>query len=249
MRRKTIGFDRDIDIRWMDAVAERAAGGHTADELRAFVWRMLEGQVVGHTPHSGRGKTATVLMHIWGTVPPELEPLRTRALMVIASGSPSDRLAAHWSMAMTTYPFFADVVAATGRLLALQRRASLAQVTRRIAENWGDRSTMTRAARRVIRSIVRWGLLRDTQAGGVYERVPELIRPRGLPAEVLIEALLTRSDSRELPLASISTHPALFPFELKASSGELRLAPGLVVHRSGLDSDVVAHAARERRRT
>lgn len=52
----TIGFDRKIDIEWLDAVAGRVAAGQTPEDIRRFLWAFLEGHVAGDSVHSGRGK-------------------------------------------------------------------------------------------------------------------------------------------------------------------------------------------------
>jgi hypothetical protein len=54
--RTTIGFDRTIDIEWLDAAAARAARGQPTEEVREFLWRFLEDLVPGDTNSSGRGK-------------------------------------------------------------------------------------------------------------------------------------------------------------------------------------------------
>ena len=76
----------------------------------------------------------------------------------------------HWGMCLATYPFFRDVAAATGRLLALQESAALSQIVRRMAESWSERTTATRAVQRVVRSFA-------ARARKGYSRRPLLTRP------------------------------------------------------------------------
>jgi len=45
--------------------------------------------------------------------------------------------------------------------MGLQGEVSLASLRRRLAERWGDRSLMPQATRKVVRSMVAWGVLRD----------------------------------------------------------------------------------------
>ena len=77
-------------------------------------------------------------------------------------------------MCLAAYPFFHDVAATTGRLLALQGRAALSQIVRRVTEVWGTRSTVTRAAQRVVRSFIDWGALTETGARGIYGPAPKI---------------------------------------------------------------------------
>lgn len=60
-RRANIGFDRRIDIEWLNAAAAQAATGTGAEDMRERLWRLLDGVVSGNRANSARGKTVTVL--------------------------------------------------------------------------------------------------------------------------------------------------------------------------------------------
>ena len=69
---------------------------------------------------------------------------------------------------MAVYPFWSSVATQVGRLLRLQGSAAAAQVQRRIREQYGERETVARRARYVLRSYLDWGVLQETGAPGVY---------------------------------------------------------------------------------
>ena len=175
--RRIIGFDRKIRLSWLDATVEWTAQGLSAAEARAQLERLLDGQVAGDGPHSARGKTMTVLLHVWKAVPDAAVPLRDDGLALLSSRCGRDRLPLHWGMCLATYPFFRDVAATTGRLLALQGTAALSQIVRRMAESWGERSTLTRAVQRVVRSCVEWGVLVETGGRGTYSCAEKIAVP------------------------------------------------------------------------
>ena len=169
--RRIIGFDRKVRLRWLDATAEWTMQGLSVPEVRAQLERLLDGQVAGEGPHSARGKTMTVLLHVWTAVPDAAVPLRDDALVLLGGRTGRDRLPLHWGMCLATYPFFRDVAATTGRLLALQGEVALSQIVRRMAESWGERSTLTRAVQRVVRSFVEWGVLAESgDRGSLFAR-------------------------------------------------------------------------------
>ena len=120
MTHKLVGFDRKIHLSWLDATADWASQGLPAAEIRKRLDRLLDGQVAGIGSHSARGKTMTVLMHVWVLVPDTLVPLRDDGLLLLRDRGEDSRLPLHWGMCLAGYPFFRDVAATTGRLLSLQ---------------------------------------------------------------------------------------------------------------------------------
>jgi hypothetical protein len=238
-RREHIGFDRRINLEWLEAAAEQACAGTPAGERRAYLWSLLDGAVRGDNAYSARGKTLTVLKHIWGEVPGPAASLRERAAAQFAGCTPNERLALHWGMMVGTYPVFTDTAAAVGRLLALQGSFTLAHLTRRLVSVWGDRSTLDRAGQRIVRSMVQWGVLRDTSTRGMFEAVPQHRKIGPSIGTVLIEALLVDAEEASVPLVQLTGHPAIFPFELDVNASHIRDASQFRVHRQGLDSDFV----------
>ena len=245
--RTSIGFDRKVDLAWLDAVASRVAAGATEEEVRSYLWRLLDGAVAGEGKRSARGKTVTVLSHIWSQVPEEARALRDRAVRLLPKVPPVHRVALHWAMALATYPFFADVATTVGRLLALQGDVTLAQVTRRLAELWGQRSTMVRATQRVVRSMVQWGILKDTMERGIYERARPPVEVGGLLAEVLIEAVLIASPSRAMALENALGNPSLFPYVLKCGvMYGFRGSERIEIYREGMDVEMIGFRSRSK---
>jgi hypothetical protein len=234
----TIGFDRKIEIEWVDAVAGRAAAGDSPDEIRTFLWNFLDGVVAGDSVHSGRGKTLTVLSRIWVSVPERAKPLREAALRCITSATPEQRVGIHWAMAIGTYPFFCDVAGNVGKLLALNEQANLSQLERRMTETWGDRSTLPRAIQRVLRSMVQWGVLRDGSAKGKFVALPRRIEVPDQISQLLLQAILV-NEAHGMPLSRLTGHPALFPFDVHVSAAALRKNACMQIQRQGDQSDFV----------
>lgn len=210
--RRIIGFDRKIALSWLDATADWAALGLAPAAIRQRLDRLLEGQVAGAGWNSARGKTMTVLLHVWVLAPPALAPLRDDGLALLQGRAGRDRLPVHWGMCLAAYPFFHDVAATTGRLLALQGRAALSQIVRRVTESWGTRSTVTRAAQRVVRSFIDWGALTETGARGIYGPAPKIAVHGGGIGAWLPEAGIAAAARAGHPLHSLAGQAAFYPF-------------------------------------
>ncbi len=237
-RRQTLGFDRKLELAWLDAAAAAAARGDALPDARQQLYAVLEGVVQGDGPQSGRGKTITVLSRIW--LSPGLEGFRSRGLTALDLTDADGRLAIHWAMCAGTHPFFVDVAAAVGRLVQMQGDVAQAQVVRRVAESWGDRSTLHRAVQRTCRTFIEWGVLLETEVRGVYRARTPAFAASGRTALLLLEALLLGGQRPIAPLLDLVRHPALFPFDVTAVAGDVRAAQEFRVDRQGLDVDVVA---------
>ena len=241
-RAKSVRFDRLIEIEWLDAVAAEVAAGNDSPTIRTRLSDLLEGHVAGGRKRgSSCHKTVGILCGVWLDVSPDMRGLRDRALSILPSLSTSERRALHWSLLVGGFPFFAELVGNVGRLLELQESLSMAQLTRRMRESWGDRSTMDKAAQRVMRSMVQWGFLVDEADKGVYARGKGRVAVSGELAGLLLEGLLI-NEGKTIPVAQAATHPGLFPFTVSLNSHTLRHSSHFEVHRQGLDMDVVGLA-------
>ena len=239
-KRRTIGFDRKIQLDWLDATADWAAQGLSVADIREQLAQRLEGKLAGVGPHSSRGKAMTVLLHIWVLVPETLVPLRDDGFSLLRDRSGRDRLPLHWGMCMATYPFFRDVATTTGRLLSLQGTAALSQVVRRVTESWGERSTLIRAVQRVVRSFVEWGVLIETDERGIFAPAPTItVTNDDGVGPWLLEAGISNCENQARPFRSLMGASSFFPFKVKLSPRDVGSNPRLEVYRQGLDEDVL----------
>lgn len=238
--RRSIGIDRRVDLEWLDAVAGQVAAGAEEPAIREAIFKLLDGVVTGGNKRgTACHKTMSVLSRTWVNVGPETRLLRDRAARLLPQLTKAQRLGLHWALLTATYPFFADVATNTGRLLALQGNLNLAQLTRRMREEWGDRSTMTRAVQRVIRSMVQWGVLADSDQRGVYVSAKEPIPVPATVGELLLEALLMRHDGESLPVDQALRYPCFFPFRIDRMTSHLRQSVRFVIYRQGNGMDVI----------
>ena len=171
-RQKQVGFSQRIRLEWLQQTANLVLAGNDKDAVNASLQELLQDKVSvgGHAVRGNKEKAITILMKIWLNVPGEMEAVRDDGLELLKTLPRKDQIAVHWGMAMAVYPFWAAVAAHTGRLLRLQGTAAAAHVQRRVREQYGERETVSRAARRVIRSFVDWGVLSGTKEKGIYSQ-------------------------------------------------------------------------------
>jgi len=237
----SVGFSQRIRLEWLEKTSSLALAGSTPEQIRAALEQSLQDQLsVGSNARFGnRGKSVSILMNIW-VAGPEKKPLQSEGLELLRRLPRDAHLPVHWGMSMATYPFFGTVAETVGRLLRLQGDLTSAQTQRRLREQFGERETIFRAARRILRCFVDWGVLQDAAQRGVY--LPVQARPINdlQLAAWLIEAVLVANGSNYTSLSAISQTPKLFPFSLPSLSlSVLRINERLESYRQGLDEDVV----------
>lgn len=180
------------------------------------------------------------LMKIWVSPDPELMTFRDAALTFLRE-HPSMGLAVHWAMILAVYPFWFNAARQTGRLLSLQDQVTQTQIINRLKEQYGDRQTVSRYARFVIRSFVAWGALKDSEAKGCYEKAAPVTIPDQDLAILMFEAALHAAPEGAGALALLLNNPAFFPFQLPAMTGDFvsQRTDRMDVVRYGLDDELL----------
>jgi len=238
-----VGFSQRVRLEWMEAVADMASKGFEKAAVFEAMQDILRDKVSvgGEAERGNREKIITILMKTWIIVPNELVALRDDGLNLLSRLPQHDRLAIHWGMVSAAYPFWAAVATQTGRLLRLQGTASAVHVQRRVREQYGERETVSRAARRVLRSFMDWGVLLESGAKGTYISASPRVTLEPALIAWLIESSLYSRANNSAPLSELFDSPGMFPFQVKPIHAEFLLATArrLEIIRHGLNDELV----------
>lgn len=243
-RHDAIGIKQAIHYDWMQKAANLLLAGldpkTVRQELHEFLAKRKGDGSEGKRSDQTRTFVVNNLMKIW--VSPDLELVTFRdAVLMFLREHPSMGIAVHWAMISAVYPFWFNVARQTGRLLSLQNQVTQAQIINRLKEQYGDRQTVSRYARFVIRSFVAWGVLKDSGAKGCYEKVaPMSIHDQDL-AILMFEAALYAIPDGKGALGLLLNNPAFFPFQLPVMSGDFisQCTDRIDVVRYGLDDELL----------
>ncbi|OPX79397.1 MAG: hypothetical protein A4E45_00676 [Methanosaeta sp. PtaB.Bin039] len=242
-RTDQIGFNQRVRMEWFEQTANLALAGNDEAMVREALQELLKDKVsVGsQAKRSNREKVITILLKTWITVPTDLEEMRDEGLEYLKRLPRSDHLIIHWGMAMAVYPFWSSVAFQVGRLLRLQDCAAAAHVQRRIREQYGERETVSRSARRVLRSYLDWGVLQESNSKGIYTAGKTLYIDDPRLISWLIETDLHARVSGSAPLRELLDSPSLFPFRIKPIYAEnlMTVLSRVEIFRQGLDEDIV----------
>lgn len=243
-RHEAIGIKQVIRIEWMQKATNLLLAGLDAKTIRQDMHEFLSGQK-GNGSEGERGETSrtqvvNMLMKIWVSPEIELIPFRD-ALLAFLRDYTSTSLAVHWAMISAVYPFWFNVARQTGRLLALQDQVTQAQIINRTKEQYGDRQTVSRYARNVIRSFVAWGALKDSEAKGCYEKAAPVSIDEPNLAILMFESALLATPEAKGALGLLLNNPAFFPFQLPMMTGDFvsQHSERIDVIRYGLDDELL----------
>ena len=237
-----VGFSQRIQLDWLEYTANLVLAGNQRDEVVAALnERLREILSVGHEPERGnRSKAVTVLTRVWVVVPKELRTLRDEGLGLLRFREANDRMLVHWCMCMAVYPFFGTVADATGRLLRLQGTASASQVQRRLREQLGERETVARAARRILRVFIDWGVVLETRERGLYRCAATHAVDDRVLVLWAIKAMLSAMGGQPRSVTALLNGPRLFPFDIALPSlGELEASKDVEIAHHRLDHEIL----------
>lgn len=243
-RLNQVGFSQRVRLEWLEAAAGLVLAGISRKDIEASLDQLLREKVSvgGEAQRSNRSKVVTILLKTWLTVPAPLEPFRLHGLNLLTDLPRAKHIALHWGMVMAAYPFWAGVAQHVGRLMKLQGKASAAQIQRRVREQYGERETVARATRRVIRSFADWRVLTDEDALGVYSMPSPLkIEDQKLIAW-LCESVIRSVTNGSASLRELLDSPCTFPFSLTRVSGRglAQSSARMEVVRDGPDGEIIA---------
>jgi len=231
-----IGFDRRIQLAWLDSTVGLCQQQLNPDCIAKSLKQKLASEITGD---EARRKTVTVLLRLWVNVPEKDVRLRDEALTLAAQVRPDERLWLYWGMSLLAYPFFRDVAATIGQIGRLQTVWSLAQIQRRMVEEWGQRTTLQRAVQRLARTFCDWGVIQEAEGKGNYVVKPaRQITQRALGLW-LLECALHAHNSEQLLLREFVQLPYLFPLDLSSFINDVRLSERFEVTHQGLDMEMV----------
>jgi len=241
-RSRMIGYNRTVKLRWLDETVDLLLAGESEAAIVDTLRQRLEDQLsIGSQAVRGsREKTITLLLKTWLRVPSRIEGLRDDAIRALGHAPRSERLPFHWGMTMAAYPFWRVVADVTGRRLRLQASASAREVQRRVKEIYGERETVARSARYVLRAFADWGVVVESDTKGRYVPKDLVSIGEATVATWLLEATMFASETSSTDFRSLANAPALFPFQLpRITSDALTLSHRLEVVRHGVGDVLV----------
>ncbi len=205
-----IGFDRYIQLDWVEMAIKVRAGLVTLCDLEA----LLDSAGLGK---EAKSKTRTKLNALAIEPRNELVDFIDRGVQIFSPNDDGAMTAVFaWGSAIASYPYFGKVAEFSGRLTALQGDCSVSEIHRRMSEVYGDREVTKRATQAVIQTQANWGAIERVENGKRLNRLPQRKVSDEKVITWLVEAAL-RFTGKAMPVTSLPTMAVIYPFLIDQS--------------------------------
>ncbi len=214
--KKAVGFDQKILLDHLNYTINEVS--YTKKEemykkLDQYLFKDIKG-------NKSRKNAITILMKIWYLDKKINTSIQKRAFELLPKLDSQERIALHWGMILSTYPFFKDIASEIGRLTSRQHDFSSSQIDRKIKELYGDRRRVEVAYQAVLTSMKNWGVVIQKKQG-VYV-LPEKIKIfNNKIINWLTEVAIVASKRECIQMDEVSTLSYLFPFAFNINTGLL----------------------------
>lgn len=234
---RMVGFNRKIELNWLDTVAGWAAADLAATEITENFATLLT--TIDQGKETNR-KIKDILSSIWLQRTADLPGFHETGLTLYRTLPPSARLALHWGRCIVAYPFFAYIAIQVGRLYRLQGDVTASEVRRRVIEQYGDSDWVKRSLRYVIQSMHDWQVLVSEKRGTYLICPPRLIVDQTLIAW-LTEAYLLSNQAKDVSPSAVLSNPVFFPFTFSDVTAQQisRQNPRLFADYQGFNQEVL----------
>jgi len=216
----SIGIKQTIRYEWMNYTVDLIKSGLNNDEIKKELFTYLSERKgngkIGDRAEKTMSLAVTILMNIWIAPKNGLTNFRDKLLNVM---NQNNRLICHWAMISSAYPFWFNMSYTIGSLFKHQDRVKKSQIMSRTYEILGERNTVERCSRYVIRSFISWNLIKDDGKAGFYKKNKILDVSDIQLVCILIEALLNAIPEERIPLNTILNCPAFFNFSIPLING------------------------------
>ncbi len=246
-RLDSLGIKQVIRLEWMEKSIDLLMAGFSPKEIRQELDDYLscrkQSGGIGARGENTYPMAIGILMRSWITPSVDLIGFSNAAKILIKDNSLNqpEKTAIHWAMISAAYPFWFNVARQVGRLLSLQDQITSQQIVRRLKEQYGDRQTVSRVVRYVVRSFVAWGVLKDTARKGCYERGQTFTIDNPQVISLLLEGALHTVTESKSSINALYSNPGFYMFDLSLLTGELiaQANSRLEVMRFGMGEEIL----------
>lgn len=216
---KVVGMSRMIKPEWLDKTVEYIISGDDDTVIKDRLNDYLSYEI--NSPTNLR-KAREILMNVW-VKPKESAPLIHKTALDAYKSDRSDKMALNWAMILLAYPIFGDVASRIGKLSMIQETFTTAWLKEKLAEEWGDRSTLIHSCDKLLQTLKVMGAV-ESKKIGTYKIVKHEIKEERT-ISVMLLCLLALNRQAYYDISEIGSNPLFFPFDFCVTLDWLHRSP------------------------
>ncbi len=231
MLNKNIGFNRNVKLDWLDAIASFVS--ETEDQLE--IRDRLESIMFDVEGAETKRKNIDILVNIW-LKSKEISPVLYSEAKELYNGiiNPSDRLWLHYGLTLIYYPYFREIAMLVGQICRYEDQFNKTMVKEKLIGSRGELGSLERSLRYVLSSMKDWGVLSEGKNQSLYIANRKNFRTDYENLESwLLACSLHAHQASQLPFEDLLRLPELFPFSFSINVDLLRNNQKFYIHRQG----------------
>jgi hypothetical protein len=146
-----------IKLEWLDKTVEYVIQDDDAVNVKENLNDYLSFEI--NSPTNLR-KTREILTNIW-VKSKDSNPNIHKIAVDAYKSDRSNKMALNWSMILLAYPVFGDVACRIGKLSLIQDTFTTSWLKEKLAEEWGDRSTLIHSCDKLLQTLKAMGAIDD----------------------------------------------------------------------------------------
>jgi hypothetical protein len=205
---KLIGISRNVNLEWLNKVADLYITGKTEGEIKDDLNEYLSVEIKSPT---NLRKTRDILMNIWAKDKKEIENTKKIAVRLFRTNEKENQLLAHWCLMLLAYPVFADICSTIGKLDRKMFDITNQEIKNRMFDLWGERSTLYHSIDKNIKTLKDIEVLCSLPKHKYSVNKYNIENKDGLV--LIADTLIYLRDKLYMSTTELNNSPEFFPFD------------------------------------
>jgi len=228
---KNIGFNRNVKLDWLNAIASYVSETQDQKEIR----ERLEAIMLDVEGVETKRKNIDILINIWiksEEISPGLTAEARNLYKTVVN--PNDRLWLHYGLTMMYYPYFREIAMLVGQISRYEDEFTKIMVKEKLISSRGELGSLERSLRYVLSSMKDWGVLAEGKNQSIYITNRKKFKADNQNIETwLLACSLYAHPASQLPFEDLIRLPELFPFSFQSGIDQLRTNNKFIIQRQG----------------
>jgi len=237
MINKNIGFNRNVKLDWLDAIASYVSETEDHVEIR----ERLEAIMPNVEGVETKRKNIDILVNIW-LKSKDISPNLYKEAKNLFNGihNPKERIWLHYGLTLIYYPYFREIALLVGQISRYDEEFTKIMVKEKLISSRGELGSLERSLRYVLSSMKDWKVLAEGRNKHRYIAHRKNIQTDNNDLQVwLLSCSLLAHPASQIPFDDLLRLPELFPFQFTLNLDDLRNTPNISVYRQGSGMNMV----------